>query len=224
MLEDRNASPRISINMVNLGTIPHCIVSFETVRFRRGEAQRYGDFASSEQNSWTGSARDPTLLNTCAVKTLTTKAKQSLGKSLVGLERGSELVVKWYGVCQGPWLDAPAQVVISAAALSANEFHLQKWSVKPVEKKHPQIWRPSGFAEKRSTPDQVLKPSTRDTEAFNTSYPAVTIFKRNGRRESCSIIEINTKALKHATVSPFSMMELIVDSWNHQKAGSRSQH
>ena len=59
--------------------------------------------------------------------------------------------------------------------------------------------------------DQLLEAIDKDTEAFNV-VSAVFDLPKETEEEKAARREAMQKALKHATVSPFSMMELIVEA------------
>ena len=67
-----------------------------------------------------------------------------------------------------------------------------------------------GFMKKRSTQDQLLEAIDKDTEAFNVVSAVSLIFQKKRKRKP--LVVKPCKSFENATVSPFSMMELIVEA------------
>lgn len=108
--------------------------------------------------------------------------------------------------------DAPAPGGGSAAALSAaNGISLTKMVCELTigKKKYAEFEdHIKGVHEKSAhLQDQLLEAIDKDTEAFNVVSAVFDLPKETAARR-----EAMQKALKHATVSPFSMMELIVEA------------
>ena len=112
--------------------------------------------------------------------------------------------------------DAPAPGGGSAAALSAaNGISLTKMVCELTigKKKYAEFEdHIKGVHEKSAhLQDQLLEAIDKDTEAFNV-VSAVFDLPKETEEEKVARREAMQKALKHATVSPFSMMELIVEA------------
>ena len=102
--------------------------------------------------------------------------------------------------------DAPAPGGGSAAALSAaNGISLTKMVCELTigKKKYAEF--------EEHIKGQLLEAIDKDTEAFNV-VSAVFDLPKETEEEKAARREAMQKALKHATVSPFSMMELIVEA------------
>ena len=112
--------------------------------------------------------------------------------------------------------DAPAPGGGSAAALSAaNGISLTKMVCELTigKKKYAEFEdHIKGVHEKSAQlQDQLLEAIDKDTEAFNV-VSAVFDLPKETEEEKAARRKAMQKALKHATISPFSMMELIVEA------------